>query len=554
MSYFRKELARRQVNPSGRRRWLFVAYDQLTDQVGPLSRENPKTLGIVLVENPWKPSRRPYHKQKLALILTNLRHFALEQADRGVAVRHVVADGPYTSALEPLIPELGPLRVMVPAERELRADLESLSKQGSLQFIPHEGWLSTAEQFRQSDSEAPPWKMGIFYRFIRRTTGVLMEGEKPVGGRYSFDVENRLPWHGKPASPEPPSFPRDPIKEEVGELIRKVFAHHPGRLELDALPATRKDADKLWSWAKAECLPLFGPYEDAMSHRSRTLFHTRISSLVNVHRLLPSRVISDVADLKLPLESKEGFIRQVLGWREFVRHVHECSDGFRNLPGGKTRIEKAPGDGGYERWAGKPWGSSKKAKGLDGGAAPCALGCDTALPPAYWGEPSGLACLDRVVSDVWAEGYSHHITRLMILSNLATLLDVRPRELTDWFWVAYTDAYDWVVEPNVLGMGTYALGGSMTTKPYVSGGAYVNRMSDYCSLCSFDPKTDCPFTPLYWAFLARHESVLKSNPRLRMPMVSLRKRGPSKTKEEQSVFKKLREILGKGDNLRPKDL
>ena len=159
------------------------------------------------------------------------------------------------------------------------------------------------------------------------------------------------------------------------------------------------------------------------------------------------------------------------------------------------------------------------------GAQPlCALGCDTPLPPAYWGEQSGLACLDTVVSDVWAEGYSHHITRLMILSNLATLLDVRPRELTDWFWVAYTDAYDWVVEPNVLGMGTYALGGLMTTKPYVSGAAYINRMSDYCGLCAFNPKTDCPFASLYWAFLARHEAVLKSNPRLRMPMASLGKR------------------------------
>jgi deoxyribodipyrimidine photolyase-related protein len=396
--------------------------------------------------------------------------------------------------------------------------------------------------------------MDKFYRFIRRATGVLMEGEKPVGGKYSFDVENRLPWHGKPASPEPPSFPRDPIKEEVGELIGRTFAHHPGQLNLDALPTTREDAEKLWSWAKAECLPLFGPYEDAMSHRSRSLFHTRISSLVNIHRLLPSRVISDVAGMKLPLESKEGFIRQILGWREFVRHVHEGTDGFRKLPGGKMPVEKAPGDGGYERWAGKPWGSSKKAKGLDGGAAPCALGCDTPLPPAYWGEKSGLACLDTVVSDVWSEGYSHHITRLMILSNLATLLDVRPRELTDWFWVAYTDAYDWVVEPNVLGMGTYALGGLMTTKPYVSGAAYISRMSDYCSLCAFDPKTDCPFASLYWAFLARHEAGLKTNPRLMMPMASLRKRAASRKKEDQEVYNKVKEILGKGSNLSPKDL
>jgi len=553
MGYFKKELARRQVRQEGRR-WLFVPYDQVTDQTGPLSREDPKHLGIALVENRWKAARRPYHKQKLALILANLRHFALEQADRGVAVRYVVAEGPYAAALEHLITELGPLRVMAPAERELKLDLEMLATRGALQIIPHEGWLSTADEFRKSNEKAPPWKMDTFYRFIRRKTGILMEGGKPVGARYSFDVENRLPWHGKPPAPEPPSFPVEPIKKEVGELIRKVFFHHPGRLDLEALPVTQADTERLWSWAKKECLPLFGPYEDAMSHRSRSLFHTRISSLVNIHRLLPSRVVADVAGMRLPLESKEGFIRQVLGWREFVRHVHKATDGFRNLPGGKTRIEKTPGDGGYERWAGKPWGSSKKARGLDGGAAPCALGCDTALPPAYWGEPSGLACLDRVVSDVWAEGYSHHITRLMILSNLATLLDVRPRELTDWFWVAYTDAYDWVVEPNVLGMGTYAVGGLMTTKPYVSGGAYINRMSDYCSLCSFDPKTNCPFTPLYWAFLARHEPVFKSNPRLRMPLATLAKRGIDKRTRDQDVFKKVREILEKGSMVTPQDL
>jgi deoxyribodipyrimidine photolyase-related protein len=550
MGHFKKELAKRQVRQEGRR-WIFVPYDQLTDQIGPLTREDPKSLGVVLVATSWKAARRPYHKQKLALILANLRHFALEQADRGVAVRHVVAEGPYAAALEPLIPELGPLRVMQPAERELRADLEKLVNQGSLQFIPHEGWLSTAQHFRESDAKAPPWKMDTFYRFIRRKSGILMEGEKPAGGRYSFDVENRLPWHGQPPAPQPPSFPKDLIKVEVGELIEKRFSHHPGRLNIETLPGTKKDAEKLWSWAKKECLPHFGPYEDAMSHRSRTLFHSRISSLLNVHRLLPSRVVADVAGMKLPLESKEGFIRQVLGWREFVHNVHEATDGFRNLPGGKTQIGKAPGDGGYERWAGKPWGSSKKAKGPDGGAAPCALGCDTPLPPAYWGEPSGLACLDTVVSDVWEEGYSHHITRLMILSNLATLLDVRPRDLTDWFWVAYTDAYDWVVEPNVLGMGTYALAGLMTTKPYVSGAAYINRMSDYCGLCAFDPETDCPFVSLYWAFLARHEALLKTNPRLIMPMASLRKRSASRKKQDQEVFKRVREILGEGEKVSP---
>jgi deoxyribodipyrimidine photolyase-related protein len=182
---------------------------------------------------------------------------------------------------------------------------------------------------------------------------------------------------------------------------------------------------------------------------------------------------------------------------------------------------------------------------------PSVLGASGPLPPVFWGSPSGLACLDRVVADVWAEGYSHHITRLMVLANLATLLDVSPRELTDWFWVAYADAYDWVVEPNVLGMGTYAVGDLMTTKPYVSGAAYIARMSDYCESCAFDPATTCPITRLYWAFLARHEVRLRDNPRLRLPLQALRKRPAARREEDARTFQQVRSALGAGRTLSP---
>jgi deoxyribodipyrimidine photolyase-related protein len=553
MGLFTKKLGKIQPPKEGRR-WLFVPYDQLSGGIGPLSREDPRGLGIVLVENTWKAARRPYHKQKLALILANLRHFALEQAERGVAVRHVVASGPYHEALEALIQELGPMRVMVPAERELRADLQKLADKGGLEFLPHEGWLTSPEQFQASAKKGPPWRMDAFYRYVRRDTGILMHKKKPEGGKFSFDAENRLPWKGKPAPPDLPTFPSDPIKEEVEKLIQKKFVHHPGRLDLDALPATQTDAERLWAWAKEECLPAFGPYEDAMSLKSRGLFHTRISALMNIHRLLPSRIISDALSMDLPLGSREGFIRQVLGWREFVKHVHVDTDGFRDLPANPPPIYPSPGDGGYDLWSGKPWKSKRAPTNLDGGAAPSVLGDETPLPPAYWGEKSGLACLDHVVSTVWEDGYSHHITRLMILSNLATLLDVQPRELTDWFWVAYTDAYDWVVEPNVLGMGTFALGELMITKPYVSGAAYINRMSDYCSVCAFKPKVNCPITPLYWAFLARHQAKLKDNPRLRMPYVSLKKRGQGQLGKDQATFQVLRDALLAAEPVAPKDM
>ena len=554
-TYFGKELRRLQQGLQIRgRRWIYVPYDQATDAVGPLSRENPNHLGIVLVENPWKASRRPCHKQKLALILANLRHFALEQAARGVAVRHIIARGAYRTALDFLVKELGPLKVMEPAERELRSDLEPLVKAKAVQFLPHEGWLTTREEFFAAAGETSPWRMDSFYRAMRRESGILMRGGKPEGGKISFDRENRLPWKGTPPAPEPPAFPRDQIKEEVGRLIEQTFSHHPGALDLDHLPATASDARTLWAWAKKKCLPFFGPYEDAMSTLSTGLFHTRLSALLNIHRLNPRSILREAEKMEIPLASKEGFIRQILGWREFVRHVHLATDGFRRLPGGDPPVAAVPGDGGFRQWREKPWLSSPHPADPDGGAEPNFLSGKTPLPPAYWGQKSGLSCLDRVAAEVWAEGYSHHITRLMILANIATLLDVRPREITDWFWVAYTDAYDWVVEPNVLAMGTFAVGQLMTTKPYISGAAYIDRMSDFCRDCRFDPKRNCPITHLYWAFLARHGKLLRKNPRMAIPMNSLMKRGKDLQKKDRAVFETLQKLLGAGEEVGPKDL
>jgi len=253
-----------------------------------------------------------------------------------------------------------------------------------------------------------------------------------------------------------------------------------------------------------------------MSTRSRGLFHTRISPLLNLHRLLPRRVVEAVTDLDIPLASKEGFIRQVLGWREFVRHVHRETEGVRQLDA-------------------------------------TVLDADWPLPSAYWGTPSGLHCLDTVVRDVWDEAYSHHITRLMVLANIATLLGVRPRELSDWFWVAYADAYDWVVEPNVLGMGTYAVGDLMTTKPYVSGAGYISRMSDYCAACTFHPKTTCPLTDLYWQFLARNRDRLAGNVRVAVPLRALEKRSVAKRRRDATVLTVVRDRLAAGAPVTPDD-
>lgn len=542
-------MALQQTNPSpDGRSWIYVPYDQLTDQIGPLSRLPRQRAGVVIIETTWKAGRRPYHKQKLALVLANQRHFALEQARLGVSVDWRTSDASYAEVLKEVCAERGPLKVMRPAERELRVELEPLIDQGMLVLEAHEGWLTSAEDFREASGK-PPYRMDAFYRHVRRRSGVLMDGDRPAGGRYSFDGDNRKPWPGDPPAPEPPSFAIDPITSEVGELIASRFAHHPGRLRLDHLPVTREHAEELWRWALEACLTSFGPYEDAMSTKSRGLFHTRIAPLLNLHRLLPQRVVNDVLSADLPLNSKEGFVRQMIGWREFVRHVHEATDGFRALPDGPSPRRSDPGDGGYADWSGEAWPTRTGTP--DGGAAPSILGAEHPVPPAYWGAPSGMSCLDTVVREVWDDGWTHHIPRLMVLSNIATLLDLSPRDLTDWFWVAFIDAYDWVVEPNVLGMGTFGAGPIMTTKPYVSGANYLHKMSDYCATCPFHPKKTCPITDLYWAFLERHRGQLADNQRMSLVLGGLRQRGPERKASDARVFAHVREQLGRGSQVTP---
>ena len=536
------------------RRWVYAPYDQLTARIGPLSEARPSELALLLVEAPSKASRRPYHKQKLFLVLANQRRFALEQAKRGVLVRYEVAregEG-YAEVLRRVAAEVeGPIAHMEPAERELRAELDPLVVDGLLEALPHEGWLTTPEDFTKGTGPAPPWRMDRFYRQVRKRTGILMDEDgKYEGGKVSFDGENRLPWPGDPPAPAVPRFRHGALEAEVAELIEARFGHHPGELDPAAIPTRDTHARKVWEWAKEHCLTLFGPYEDAMAREEANLFHTRVSPLLHLQRLLARDVVGDVATMDAPIASREGFVRQILGWREFVRHVHRATDGMRRLPDGTDMEADAADDAGWEAWTGEPWEGAP----LEPGASPSALGSTRPLPPAYWGRTSGLACLDACAGRVVRDGYGHHIERLMVLSNLGTLLDVSPRQLTDWFWCAYIDAFDWVVEPNVLGMGTYGIGDVMTTKPYVSGAAYIDRMSDFCGSCAFHPKKTCPITRLYWAFLARHADALEGNQRIAMPLRSLAKRAEEKRAEDARIFDAVSRALEAGEELTPEGL
>lgn len=496
------------------RRWIYVPYDRLTDRAGPLSETAAPDAGIVMVESLDKGKRRPYHKKKLALLLSNERHFALEQASRGVKVIYIFTSGTFGDGLREAQDKHGlkQITTMRPAERELRMDLGRAKERGlRLEELEDTTWLSTEAEFNDVFGVKPGWRpesflMDRFYRAMRKRTGLLMEAGKPVGGKFSYDQDNRKPFRGQVPVPVRPRYAPDALTVEVLRLVERQFPAHFGSLDDFDLPATAEDCRDAWRFALQRLLPYFGPWEDAMASSQPDLFHSRLSALMNLGRLLPREAVEDVAAAyaqnKIPLASAEGFIRQILGWREFMRHVHRVTDGYRDL--------RVPYD--------------NKAT-----ASPNALAATRPLPAAYWGVPSGLNCLDTVVRQVVSEGWSHHITRLMVLSNLATLCGFSPRELTDWFWIAYVDAYDWVVEANVLGMATFADGGVTATKPYVSGAAYINRMSDYCKGCKFDPGRStgpgsCPFTALYWSFLERNSDQLSSNQRLAMPYATLRRK------------------------------
>jgi len=524
------------VKPSDVKTWVWLAYDQLHEMF--LDTVTSNDVGVVLIESAQKGTSRPYHKQKLAMLLSNQRHFALELQANGTPVHYVFSQSGYAEVLENVSQRFGPLECFEPAERSLRLEIEGLNKTGQLIVHPHPGWLTKRDWFEQSVGTSPPFRMDAFYRKVRSMTGWLMEEGKPVGGKYSYDAENRFPWKEEHQPPPTPLYSIDDIDGEVTALVESLYSTHPGTVDLSRAPTSAEDIEEALHFA-LKCLPYFGRYEDAMSEKSVGLFHTRLAPLVNLHRLLPLRVVEAVLASNAPLNSVEGYVRQMI-WREYVHHVHDVTDGFRTLDVPRTPANRSA------RW-------EPSENHLDDGH-PNFLEQKGALPQAYWGEQSGLRCLDASVQPVMDEGWTHHIPRLMVLSNIANLLDVNPRELTDWFHAAFIDAYDWVVEPNVLGMGTFALGTAMMTKPYVAGSAYINRMSDHCKSCSFHPKKNCPITRLYWAYLARHESAFEGNHRMSMALRNVQRRDLHERSVDILTFEHVKQTLQAGKRLHPEGL
>jgi deoxyribodipyrimidine photolyase-related protein len=500
-------------------RWVFLPYDQLRTN-HPLLRGPAAETGVVYVETSAKPARRPYHKQKLVLLLSAMRHDALERAQRGHPVLYRLSEKWYDGALEEVRAEHGleALEALAPAEAEVR---EPLSRLAWVTLRPNTLFITDADFYRSVFPRPGQRRLERFYRAARRRTGLLMDGSGPAGGEWNLDKENRQTWRGEPTVPERPSFKKDAITREAIAFVEKRYPDCFGTAAGFDWPVETEQANLLANHFFAEVLPHFGPYEDAMADEEPRLFHSLLSASINLGHLDPldlcRRAETGYREKKAPLASVEGFIRQILGWREFVRHVYE-----------ERRGEYARAN---------------------------ALEAHLEVPGWYWGEPSGLRCLDRTVEQVLATGHSHHITRLMVLSNLATLLGVDPQALNHWFWIAYVDAYEWVVTPNVLGMGTFADGGIFASKPYVSSGKYIQRMGPtLCDACPFDPKRSdgeeaCPFNHLYWDFLSRNRARFAKNARMAIPLAALRRLSKPVMDDHRHHARKWRKRCGGGHGL-----
>ena len=462
-------------------RTVWVLGDQLNRELGALRDATPGSDRILLVESTAKLTGKRWHRQRAHFVVTAMRRFAAELRAAGFEVDHRRATSLRAGFSEHLT-AFAPDEVVAtePASWDGLALLRSLDVTvvRSNQFLCHYDDFATWAEGRKQ------LKMEDFYRWQRRRLGYLMDGDEPATGRWNHADENRqrppkadTPW------PAPPRTRLDDVDRAV----------------LDDLPDTYWGAEPDGTWATSRpaalarlrhfvdgVLPMFGPHEDAMVERSWHLAHSVLSPYLNIGLLLPGEVCDAVQTAydegRVDIASAEGFIRQVIGWREYVWGVY---------------------------WL---WMPDYRAKN--------ALGADRPVPPVFRGESSTeMNCVRHCMTALHDHGYNHHIQRLMVLGNLAMLHGVDPWEMTEWMWSSFVDGAEWVMLPNVIGMSQWADGGMMATKPYAAGGNYIDTMSDYCGSCRYDRKQRvgadaCPFTTLYWDFLARHHDLLVKNPRI----------------------------------------
>lgn len=460
---------------------VWVLGDQLNRRLGPLADANPATHRVLLIESATKLAARPWHRQRAHLVLTAMRRFAAELRAEGFDVDYrraaSLADG-VRAHVEQYAPDR--VQVMEPASW----DGLGLVRRLGCQVTPSEQFLCHRDTFAGWAATRRTLKMEDFYRWQRRRLGYLMDGDEPVTGRWNYDAENRQPPPRRGGTwPEPLRTPLDDLDLAVlAELPDHCWGADP-----DGTWATsRAEARRRLDHFVANVLPQFGPHEDAMTTASWHLAHSLLSPYLNLGLLLPGEVCDAVEAAyhrgEVPIASAEGFLRQVIGWREYVWGVY-----WLWMPAYRSANE---------------------------------LRATRPLPPLYDRRaPTYMRCVEHTLATVHDHGWAHHIQRLMVLGNLALLAGVDPWATTTWMWSSFVDGAEWVMLPNVIGMALHADGGRMATKPYAAGGAYIDRMSDYCGGCRYDRtrrtgEDACPFTTLYWDFLARHADRFARNPRV----------------------------------------
>ena len=432
------------------------------------------------------------HQARIAVFLSAMRHFRDELRAGGWSVEYREIDahpstlpGEILRAMRTLKPE--GVRVVEPGDYRVAKTLREVCPE--IDIVTDTHFLSTIEDFRLHAKGRKQVRMEFFYREMRRRTGVLMDGAKPAGGEWNYDSENRGAFgkQGPGMVPAPVAFTPDPLTGQVLERVRELFADHPGQLDHFDWPVNPAQAEQALQDFLDNRLPSFGQYQDAMWTAQPYLYHSRLSVALNLKLIHPRRVIAATEERyrigQAPLAAAEGFIRQILGWREYVRGLY-----WLHMPG-------------Y--------------------AAMNALDAHQPLPGFYWTGDTDMQCLRAAIAQTLEYGYAHHIQRLMVTGLFALLLGVEPKQVHEWYLAVYVDAVEWVELPNTIGMSQFADGGIMGSKPYAASGKYIQRMSNYCKGCRYDPSvstgaTACPFTTLYWDFLLRHEDRLRSNPRMTM--------------------------------------
>jgi deoxyribodipyrimidine photolyase-related protein len=489
----------------------FVLGDQLTPRVSSLVDLDPESDIVLMVEVRDEATYVRHHKQKIAFLFAAMRHFAEDLREQGVRVEYVrLTDrgntGSFTGELERAVESHGPARVVVTEPGEWRVWEMMQDWRETLpvpvEIRPDNRFLCPREEFARWAEGRHHLRMETFYRGMRKRTGLLMEGGEPMGGRWNFDAENRKRLPKDHRLPDRIGFQPDAVTREAIALVEQEFPDHFGDCAAFSWPVTRTDALAALKHFIAECLPTFGDYQDAMKAGEPYLYHALISPALNAGLLTAEEVCRAAErachDGKVPLHCAEGFIRQILGWREYVRGLY---------------------------WARMPEYRDTNA-----------LAAGRPLPWFYWSGETDLHCIRQVVDQTRSHAYAHHIQRLMVTGNFALIAGLDPAEVEEWYLIVFADAYEWVELPNVHGMVLWADGGVMGSKPYAASGAYIDRMSDYCRGCAYDVKakagpTACPFNYLYWNFLIENEERLAGNQRMAMPYRTLAKMSDGRRKE-----------------------